>query len=174
MVFDTDYCIWTRAVLDSSGNCTRFNCCTAREATYSYEPIDAYTATSTATPTNARTQPHTHTHTHTHKHVHTHARASYIFSFGRWFECVFGLHLVPHPSPSHAHSLTHSLTHMSVQPPCIQNGNTLLHEACDGGQVHCAKLLIGLNADPNLPNKVTRGEGWEVTPIVVGDDACII
>ncbi len=42
------------------------------------------------------------------------------------------------------------------------------------GHRDCADLLLGRKADPNLQNKVTRGEGWEVAPMVVGADACII
>ena len=64
---------------------------------------------------------------------------------------------LPHPSPSLTHSLTHS---------CIQGGDTLLHAACNRGRRDFAELLLANNADPNLQNKVTRGEGWEVVPMV--------
>ena len=41
------------------------------------------------------------------------------------------------------------------------------------GERDLAALLLAYKADPNLPNKVTRGEGWEVAPMVVEADACI-
>ena len=61
-----------------------------------------------------------------------------------------------------------------MQPPCIQNGKTPLTLASQGGHRDCAELLLGRKADVDHQNKVTRGEGWEVAPMVVGADACII
>ena len=71
-------------------------------------------------------------------------------------------------------SLTHSLTHMSVQPPCIQIGWTPVTLACNNGHRDCAELLLTRKADPERQSQVTWGEVWEVVPIVVGADACII
>ena len=61
-----------------------------------------------------------------------------------------------------------------MQPPCIQDGDTPLMWASEFGQRDCVELLLSHDADPNLQNNVTRGEGWEVAPMVVGADACII
>ena len=62
-----------------------------------------------------------------------------------------------------------------MQPPCIQEGETPLHVASgENGQVDCVELLLANKANPNRQDKVTRGEGWEVAPMVVGADACII
>ena len=61
-----------------------------------------------------------------------------------------------------------------MQPLCIQDGNSPLYAASVGGHRDCAELLLGRKADVNLQNKVTRGEGWEVAPMVVGADACIV
>ena len=74
--------------------------------------------------------------------------------------------LTPSLPPSLPHSLPHSLTHplMVCATPCIQNGWTLLMRASRGGHLDCAELLLSRKADPNLQNKVTRGEGWEVSP----------
>ena len=71
-----------------------------------------------------------------------------------------------YPSPS--------LTHGLCNPPCIQDGETPLHSASGDGHRDLAELLLANKADPNLQNNVTRGEGWEVAPMVVGADACII
>ena len=70
---------------------------------------------------------------------------------------------LPHPR---AHSLTHSLTHSlirpcSVQPPSIQYGNTPFMAAVQNGKEETVVLLIGLKADINLKDEVTRGKGWE-------------
>ena len=46
-------------------------------------------------------------------------------------------------------------------------------EASVNGHRDCADLLLGRRADVNHQNKVTRGEGWEVAPMVVAADACI-
>ena len=56
----------------------------------------------------------------------------------------------------------------------IQYGQTLLHQASIGGHRDCAELLLGRKAEIDLQDKVPRGEGWEVTPMVVGAGACII
>ena len=61
-----------------------------------------------------------------------------------------------------------------MQPPCIQDGETPLMQASYCGHRDCAELLLSRKADPNLQEKVTRGEGWGVAPMVVGADACII
>ena len=61
-----------------------------------------------------------------------------------------------------------------MQPPCIQNGDTPLALASVKGHLDCADLLLGRKANVNRQNWVTRGEGWEVAPMVVGADACII
>ena len=74
---------------------------------------------------------------------------------------------LPHPSPS----LTRAC---SVQPPRIQRDYTPLHDASREGRLHLAKLLLANKADPNLQHIVTRGEGWEVAPMVLGADAYII
>ena len=37
-----------------------------------------------------------------------------------------------------------------------------------------AELLLDRKADPNFQNSVTRGEGWEVVPMVVAADSCIV
>ena len=66
---------------------------------------------------------------------------------------------LPHPSPS--------LTHGLWNPLCIQTGKTPLLLATLYGQRDCAELLLSRKADVNLQTNVTRGEGWEVTPVVV-------
>ena len=73
---------------------------------------------------------------------------------------------LPHTSPSTTHS-------WSVQPPCIQDGNTPLALASLKGHRDCADLLLSRKAAIEHQNKVTRGEGWGVAPMVVGADACI-
>ena len=79
----------------------------------------------------------------------------------------------PHPPPPAraAHTFTHS---WSMQPPCIQNGDTPLALASMKGHRDCAALLLGHFAKVGQQNEVTWGEGWEVAPVVVGADACII
>ena len=82
---------------------------------------------------------------------------------------------------------THTRTHLNGNPvaaslspshsrpvPCIQwRGFTPLYLASQKGHRAFAELLIRHKADPNRPDKVTRGEGWEVAPMVVEADACI-
>ena len=48
-----------------------------------------------------------------------------------------------------------------MQPRCIQFGHTPLAEAVKNGKEETVVLLIGFKADINLPDKVTRGMGWE-------------
>ena len=43
-----------------------------------------------------------------------------------------------------------------------------------GGHRDCAELLLGRKAEIDHQDNVTRGEGWEVAPMVLGADACII
>ena len=64
---------------------------------------------------------------------------------------------LPHPS-------------LSLSAPPFQNDYMPLHAASKEGQRDCAELLLANKADPNLPNKVTRGEAWGVPPMVVGAD----
>ena len=61
-----------------------------------------------------------------------------------------------------------------MQTPCIQDGDTPLSLASVKGHGDCADLLLSRKAEIDHQNKVTRGEGWEVVPMVVGADACII
>ena len=61
-----------------------------------------------------------------------------------------------------------------MQPPCIQLGGTPLHVASWKGHLDYAELLLGRKADVNLQDKVTRGEGWRVAPMVLGADSCIV
>ena len=61
-----------------------------------------------------------------------------------------------------------------MQPPCIQDDATPLLYASVEGHLDCAELLLANKAGVNLQDKVTRGEGWEVAPMLVGADACII
>ena len=56
----------------------------------------------------------------------------------------------------------------------IQYGRTSLMLASEGGHRDCMELLLRHKADINHQDKVTRGEGWEVAPMVLGADACII
>jgi len=74
---------------------------------------------------------------------------------------------LPHSSPSATHS-------WSVQPPCTQWGNTPLLSASRSGHRDLAELLLSNKADPNHQNNVTRVEGREVAPMVVGADSCIV
>lgn len=39
---------------------------------------------------------------------------------------------------------------------CLQNGSTALHAAVMSGNLQTVLLLLGANADPSLPNKVTQ------------------
>ena len=73
---------------------------------------------------------------------------------------------LPHPSPS--------LTRVLCNPRCIQSGNTPLYWASRLGHRDLAEVLLSRKADPNHQNEVTWDEGWEVAPVVVGADACII
>ena len=61
-----------------------------------------------------------------------------------------------------------------MQPPCIQAGDTSLTAASYFGHRDCADLLLTRKAEIDHQDKVTRGEGWEVAPMVVEADACIV
>lgn len=39
---------------------------------------------------------------------------------------------------------------------CLQNGSTALHAAVMSGKLQTVLLLLGANADPSQPNKVTQ------------------
>ena len=41
--------------------------------------------------------------------------------------------------------------------------------ASNGGHRDCTELLLSCKASPNQQDQVTRGEGWEVAHVVVGD-----
>ena len=41
---------------------------------------------------------------------------------------------------------------------CLQNGSTVLHAAVIGGNHKTVRILLEANADPMLPNKVSRSK----------------
>ena len=66
------------------------------------------------------------------------------------------------------------MTTTTPTPPHHQDGDTPLMRASYNGHRDCADLLLTRKAEVDQQDKVTRGEGWEVAPMVLGADACII